>query len=63
MGMIEPANGALYFPWLKIADDRLVPPCGHVAGIFARSDARAGVYKAPANEEILGALDLEVARE
>ena len=60
-GMIEPANGALYFPWLKIADDRLVPPCGHVAGIFARSDARAGVYKAPANEEILGALDLEVA--
>ncbi len=67
MGMIEPANGALYFPWLKIADDRLVPPfrlvppCGHVAGIFARSDARAGVYKAPANEEILGALDLEVA--
>lgn len=61
MGMIEPANGALYFPWLKIADDRLVPPCGHVAGIFARSDARSGVYKAPANEEILGALDLEVA--
>jgi phage tail sheath protein FI len=59
-GMTEPVNGALYFPWLTIADGRLVPPCGHVAGIFARSDARVGVFKAPANEEILGVLDLEV---
>ena len=37
-----------------------MPPCGHVAGIYARSDARAGVFKAPANEEILGALDLGI---
>jgi uncharacterized protein len=56
-------SGALYYPWLKVrtaADKiRLVPPCGHVAGIFARSDARVGVFKAPANEEVLGAVDLE----
>jgi phage tail sheath protein FI len=56
----EPLNGALYFPWLKVDGLRLVPPSGHVAGIFARSDARVGVFKAPANEEISGALDLEV---
>jgi phage tail sheath protein FI len=30
-----------------------------VAGIFARSDARVGVSKAPANEELIGVLDLE----
>lgn len=59
-GIGEPVNGALYYPWIKIDDDRLVPPCGHVAGIYARSDGRAGVFKAPANEEILGALDLGI---
>ncbi|MDD5320659.1 MAG: phage tail sheath subtilisin-like domain-containing protein [Methylococcales bacterium] len=39
----------------------LVPPCGHMAGIYARTDARIGVFKAPANEIIEGALDLEVS--
>lgn len=58
-GMAEPVNGALYFPWIRIANG-LIPPSGHIAGIFARSDARAGVFKAPANEEVLGVLDLEV---
>ncbi len=37
-----------------------VPPCGHVAGIYARSDQRVGVQKAPANEIVEGALDLEI---
>jgi len=59
-GLREPVSGALYYPWLRIAKDRSVPPSGHVAGIFARSDARVGVFKAPANEEILGVLDLSV---
>jgi uncharacterized protein len=58
-------DGALYYPWLGIADGPaasggLIPPCGHVAGIYARSDERAGVYKAPANEVVEGAIDLEV---
>lgn len=57
-GVGEPVNGALYYPWIKTYEGRLVPPCGHVAGIYARSDGRTGVFKAPANEEILGALDL-----
>jgi uncharacterized protein len=56
--------GALYFPWVKVMDpmikDKLtVPPSGHIAGIYARSDANRGVFKAPANEVILGALDVE----
>jgi phage tail sheath protein FI len=59
IGQAEPVNGALYHPWLRTIGGRLVPPCGHVAGIFARSDARVGVFKAPANEEVFGVLDLE----
>ena len=30
-----------------------------VAGIYARSDARIGVHKAPANEAVIGVSDLE----
>ncbi len=46
---------AFYYPWLKLIDPesglpRLVPPGGHVAGIYARSDIERGVHKAPANE-------------
>jgi phage tail sheath protein FI len=53
-------SGALYYLWVKgRTSNKAVPPCGHVAGIFARSDARVGVFKAPANEEVLGAVDLE----
>ena len=59
-GMREPVNGALYYPWLKNSAGQLIPPSGHVAGIFSRSDARVGVFKAPANEEVLGAIDLGV---
>ena len=64
--MADPKGyGAFYFPWIKIADPlgaagvRLaVPPSGHLAGIYARSDAQRGVHKAPANEVIMGALDV-----
>jgi hypothetical protein len=37
----------------------IVPPSGHVAGIYARSDERIGVRKAPANEIVEGALALQ----
>jgi len=63
VGLPEPVNGALYYPWLKINVDQWIPPSGHVAGVFSRSDARTGVFKAPANEEVLGALDLVVQDE
>jgi len=57
--MAEPVNGALYYPWIETTERRWIPPCGHIAGIYARSDARTGVYKAPANEEIRGAVNLD----
>jgi phage tail sheath protein FI len=38
----------------------MVPPSGHVAGIYARSDQQRGIHKAPANEVLEGVLDLEV---
>ncbi|MFC3831614.1 MULTISPECIES: phage tail sheath family protein [Deinococcus] len=56
--------GALYFPWLRVRDPGNpaelidVPPSGHMAGIWARTDAMRGVHKAPANEAVRGALDL-----
>ncbi len=59
-------NGALYYPWLgtSVSDEpnRLyfVPPCGHVAGVYTRSDERVGVYKAPANEIVENVIDLEI---
>ncbi|MFG3318830.1 phage tail sheath subtilisin-like domain-containing protein [Streptomyces sp. NPDC048171] len=56
---------ALYYPWIKSFDpatgqSRLVPPSGHVAGIWARNDSERGVHKAPANEVVRGAVDLEL---
>lgn len=53
-------NAALYFPWLGVGD-RVIPPCGHVAGVISATDARAGVHKAPAGEPLRGALDVDVA--
>ena len=50
--------GALYFPWVRLADGRVVPPSGHVAGAYAASDAMRGVGAAPANLELSGVLDL-----
>src|SRR5262249_24571527 len=57
---------ALYWPWVKVADPVLgqnifVPPSGHMAGIWARSDSTRGVHKAPANEVVRGAITLETA--
>lgn len=53
-------NGALYVPWIKDHVGGEGPPCGHVAGIYARTDAQIGVHKAPANEIVEGAVDLAV---
>jgi hypothetical protein len=55
---------AVYYPWIRIIDPvsgvpRLTPPTGHVMGIYARSDTERGVHKAPANEVVRGAVDLE----
>jgi len=48
---------AIYHPWITVADavtgrPTLVPPSGAVAGIYALTDARRGVHKAPAGLDI-----------
>jgi uncharacterized protein len=55
---------ALYYPWIKIFDpgsgrNVAVPPSGHMAGVWARTDGTRGVHKAPANEVIRGAVSPE----
>jgi Bacteriophage tail sheath protein len=58
---IGPVNAALYHPWVRVIapTPRFVPPCGQVAGVIARSDADAGVFKPPANVELQNVIDLE----
>ncbi len=56
---------ALYWPWVSVFDppsgqEILVPPSGHIAGIWGRNDDTRGVHKAPANEVIRGAVALEL---
>ncbi|HUO08048.1 MAG TPA: phage tail sheath C-terminal domain-containing protein [Phycisphaerae bacterium] len=49
--------GAVYYPWIGIADPlqggrlRTVPPSGTIAGVYARTDSTRGVWKAPAGIE------------
>jgi phage tail sheath protein FI len=57
---------AFYYPWIKVMDPltqkpKLVPPGGHIAGVYARSDIERGVHKAPANEVLKGVTGLQFA--
>lgn len=55
---------AMYYPWVKVANPRengkaiAVPPCGHMMGIWSRTDETRGIHKAPANESPRGVLGL-----
>ncbi|WP_280466086.1 phage tail sheath family protein [Nocardia brasiliensis] len=62
---------AVYYPWITVSADSApkmqtspapepMPPCGHVAGVWCRTDAKRGVHKAPANESINGVSELTV---
>jgi len=60
----------LYYPWIEVMDPItsrpiMVPPSGHVAGIWSRTDSTRGVHKAPANEVVLGAngLGFQITQE
>ncbi|HKR52122.1 MAG TPA: phage tail sheath subtilisin-like domain-containing protein [Pseudonocardiaceae bacterium] len=55
---------SLYYPWISTFDpvtskNQFIPPSGHVAGIWARNDDTRGVHKAPANEVVRGAIELQ----
>ncbi len=56
---------ALYWPWVKVFDPgtgraEFIPPSGAMAGIWGRNDDTRGVHKAPANEVVRGAIDVEL---
>jgi hypothetical protein len=67
VAMYDSQFAALYYPWIKVENpaatngDREVfmPPSGHIAGVWARTDDARGVWKAPANDTIRGCLDVE----
>jgi uncharacterized protein len=60
-------DAALYYPWLEVTDPLtggplLVPPSGHVAGVWCRTDAAFGVHRAPAEGVVgVGGLGFDVA--
>ncbi|WP_339950582.1 phage tail sheath subtilisin-like domain-containing protein [uncultured Albimonas sp.] len=67
---LDSSHAALYYPWITtsnpvaatdpLAPGRIdVPPAGAVCGIYARTDIERGVWKAPANETVTGAVGLQ----
>jgi phage tail sheath protein FI len=63
----DSSYGAIYYPWIDVGltetdptteavSTVYQPPSGHIAGVYARVDSERGVFKAPANEVIRGAL-------
>jgi phage tail sheath protein FI len=68
VAMYDSQFAALYYPWIEVANpaatngdtEIMVPPSGHLAGIWSRNDETRGVWKAPANEVVRGALNVEV---
>ncbi|GAA3037351.1 hypothetical protein GCM10020000_14040 [Streptomyces olivoverticillatus] len=51
----DAAFTALYYPWVNVPGvdgiPRTVVPSGHLAGVWARTDAERGVFKAPRQPE------------
>ena len=56
--------GALYYPWIKVPNPSnggrpiMIPPSGHMMGIWCRTDESRGVFKAPANDTPRGVMGL-----
>ena len=49
----DSSYAAIYYPFIRVVnplslDYPLIPPSGHIAGIYARTDIERGVHKAPA---------------
>jgi phage tail sheath protein FI len=69
VAMYDSQFAAFYYPWIKVDNpagtngdrEMFIPPSGHVAGVWARTDDTRGVWKAPANDTIRGCLDIERA--
>lgn len=53
---ISSSYGALYYPYIRVTDPFTerganIPPIGHIAGVYARTDTNKNVSKAPAGTE------------
>jgi hypothetical protein len=71
-GLIDSRYAAVYYPWVVVSNplarpgrediprELELPPSGFVCGIYARNDVQRGVWKAPANEVVRGAIRFEV---
>ncbi len=69
---IDSTRAAIYYPWVVVANplarpgvdtipkEIALPPSGFVTGVYARTDISRGVWKAPANEVVRGALRFEL---
>ena len=62
--LVETEYAAIYHPWLRVSDPqngalKYVPPGGYALGVYARTDSERGVWKAPANETVRGAVSLK----
>jgi uncharacterized protein len=56
---VDSSYAAYYYPWLHVTSFDgstlvAVPPCGHLAGVYALTDSENGVFKAPAGRAIAG---------
>lgn len=69
-GKLDSTKAALYYPWITVQNPAAatdptqpttidLPPSGHVCGVYARTDIERGVWKAPANETVTGALGVQ----
>lgn len=65
--MYDSQFACLHYPWLLTLDplgwsnERMaIPPSGHVAGTWARSDRERGVWQSPANQVLGSVLDTEL---
>lgn len=61
---IQSTHAAIYAPWPIVYDGRrnnevAIPPCGVVAGVFARVDMNYGVWASPSNDELRGIIGFE----
>ncbi len=61
----DKSYGALYFPWIKVADPQgnyiPIPPTGHILGVYARTAIERGIWKAPAGNaaRLRGVIDVD----
>jgi phage tail sheath protein FI len=64
---ITSSYGALYYPYITVSDPITdlplnIPPAGHIAGVYARTDTTRNVSKAPAGT-VDGRLDYSIGLE